>query len=161
VSTSQPPNDQRPRFPSSRTLQTLIQGVHLSVLTLPLLVTAADQAHSQSIRPRVDPFPAVVHSQPTLLKVDRSQVVVLDLDLSPTPTLLPSLDLPSAEAVDLALTRSLTPTRLPRTHLSAVVDPDRTLSPTPTLLPRLDPLVEVDLDLTLSRFPLPHRLAHP
>ena len=145
--TRKKPNDQRPRFPSSRTLQTLIQGVHLSVLTLPLLVTAADQAHSQSrsIRPRVDPSP----------------VVDLVLTLSPTRTFLQSLDLPSAEAVDLVLTRSLTPTRLQRTHLSVVADPDRTLFPTPTLLPRLDPLVEADLDPTLSRFPLPHRLAHP
>jgi hypothetical protein len=145
--TRKPPNDQRPQFPSSRTLQTLIQAVHLSVLTLPLQVTAADQAHSQSrsIRPRVDP----------------SSVVDLVLTLFPTPTFLQSLDLLSAEAVDPVLIRSPTPTRLQRTRLSVVADPDRTLFQTPTLLPRLDPLVEVDLVPTLSRFPQPHRLAHP
>jgi hypothetical protein len=159
--TRKPSNDPRPRFPSSRTLQTLIPVVLLSVLTLPLPATAADRAHSLSIRPRVVPFPAVVHSLPTLLKVDRSQVVVVpDLDLYPTPTLLPSLD-HFLVVVDPVLTRSPTLTHLPRTHLSVVVDPDRTLFPTPTIHPKLDPLEVVDLVPTLSRFPLPHRLAHP
>ena len=123
---------------------------------------AVDQAHSQLIRPRVDPFPAVVHSLPTLPKVDRFQVVMVpDLDLSPTPTLLPSLDLPSVEVVDPVLIRSLIPIRLPRTHLSVVVDPDRTPFPTPILLLRLDLLVEADQDPTLSPFHQPHPLAHP